>query len=569
MRKYRMIFFLCVVLSISACVVDVIIPFYYKQVFNILSGGVSPHAMTLLYGTLWGIGIFIAVRWLVYRAETSLIIWSESQVKKEMDIGCFDRVLKHSYAFFTDHFSGTLMRRIRRFADAFERLTDSFAYNIIPLFVFVIGSLIVLFMRSVWLGAGMAVSILIIITSNILFARWKLKYDVIHSECDSAVAGAMSDAFSNSVNIKAFARAGYEKERFEGIREKLRKYDLLTWFLSEGSASVQSFVMIFVEVGILAIAFQLWNQGKITIGDLALIQAYLIGMFDRLWNVSHMLRQVFQSFADAREMVEILEEPIGVKDSHTAKPLKIADGALSIKDMTFCYHKTRTTFKQFALEVKPGERVALVGPSGAGKSTLVKLLLRFYDPDSGKILIDGQDIRRVTQESLRSQIAFVSQDPILFHRTIRDNIQYSRLNATQEEIESAARLAHCHEFIAALPEGYETYVGERGVKLSGGERQRVAIARAILKNAPILVLDEATSSLDSESEALIQDALHSLMKGRTTIAIAHRLSTIMQMDRILVLDGGRIADQGTHTELLTRGGLYQKLWSIQAGGFVQ
>ncbi|MDP3793762.1 MAG: ATP-binding cassette domain-containing protein, partial [Candidatus Uhrbacteria bacterium] len=235
---------------------------------------------------------------------------------------------------------------------------------------------------------------------------------------------------------------------------------------------------------------------------------------------------------------------------------------------TFSYHQTRTVLRDFTLKIKPREKVALVGPSGAGKSTVVKILLRFYDLDRGKILIDGQTVARITQDSLHECFALVPQEPLLFHRTLMDNIRYGKRDAGDEEVIEAAKKARCHEFIKSSPQGYETYVGERGIKLSGGERQRIAIARAILKNAPILVLDEATSSLDSESESLIQDALHELMKNKTVIVIAHRLSTIMEMDRIVVMENGRVIDTGTHDTLLKKGGLYQKLWEIQAGGFL-
>ncbi len=235
--------------------------------------------------------------------------------------------------------------------------------------------------------------------------------------------------------------------------------------------------------------------------------------------------------------------------------------------MHFQYHTQSSGVQDLSLAIRGGEKVALVGPSGAGKSTLTKLLFRFYDVTNGSITIDGQDIRAVSQDSLRHAISLVPQEPILFHRTILENIRYGRPDATEEDVINAAKKARCHEFISRLPDGYTTYVGERGIKLSGGERQRVAIARAILKNAPILVLDEATSSLDSESEALIQEALTELMEGKTTIVIAHRLSTVMQMDRILVLDGGNVVDEGTHAALIERDGLYQSLWNIQAGGF--
>jgi ATP-binding cassette subfamily B protein len=306
----------------------------------------------------------------------------------------------------------------------------------------------------------------------------------------------------------------------------------------------------------------------LTVGDFALIQAYLFGIFDRLVANHGELRRFYRALADADEMVEILDEPHEIQDKENAKPIKVTSGVIDLRDINFYFNVTKPVLKNFTVQIKGGEKVALVGPSGAGKSTVTKLLLRLYDIEQGLIEIDRQNISEVTQESLRNAIAFVPQEPILFHRTLMENIRYGRRDASDEEVLEAAKKAHCHEFISALPEGYGTYVGERGVKLSGGERQRVAIARAILKNAPILVLDEATSSLDSESEALIQDALETLMRGKTVIVIAHRLSTIMKMDRILVLDGGAIISQGTHKELLQTEGIYQKLWNIQAGGFI-
>jgi ATP-binding cassette subfamily B protein len=257
-----------------------------------------------------------------------------------------------------------------------------------------------------------------------------------------------------------------------------------------------------------------------------------------------------------------------VQDVLSAKQLTVSKGAIEFKKVDFGYNATRKILREISLSIKPGEKIALVGSSGAGKSTVTKLLLRLFNLNKGKILIDGQDIAKVTQDSLRQNIALVPQDPILFHRSLKDNIRYGKPDATEEELIAASKQAHCHEFITALPEGYDSLVGERGVKLSGGERQRVAVARAILMNAPILILDEATSSLDSESEALIQDALTKLMEGKTVIAIAHRLSTIMQMDRIIVMQEGRILDEGKHEDLLTRDGLYKSLWSIQAGGFL-
>lgn len=301
-----------------------------------------------------------------------------------------------------------------------------------------------------------------------------------------------------------------------------------------------------------------------------MLQSYIIIIFQQIINLGKLIRETYQDLADAEEMTEILITPHEINDIPSAKKLKVAEGKIEFKNISFYYHKTRKILEKFNLNIAFRERIALIGPSGAGKTTVVKLLLRNHDLDGGKILIDGQDIARVTQESLWKNISLVPQDSILFHRTLLENIRYGRPDATMEEVVQAAKAAHCHEFISGLPKQYDTYVGERGVKLSGGERQRVTIARVILRNSPILVLDEATSSLDSESERLIQDAFEKLMKDKTVIVIAHRLSTIAKMDRIIFIDDGEIKESGTHEELLdVKNGQYRKLWELQACGFIK
>jgi ATP-binding cassette subfamily B protein len=326
--------------------------------------------------------------------------------------------------------------------------------------------------------------------------------------------------------------------------------------------------MALLEFGVLYYAYYYWMRGQFSIGDFAFLQAYLMNLFSHVWDFAYYIRSTYESIADANEMTEMLIQPHSIVDNVRAKKLKISKGEINFKDIDFSYSEDKPILDNFNLHIAAGERVALVGQSGGGKSTIVKILFRFMDLNGGQILIDGQDISKVTQDSLREQISLVPQEPLLFHRSLLDNIRYGRPDSTEQEVIKAAKAAHCHEFISGFEQGYNTLVGERGVKLSGGERQRVAIARAILRNAPILVLDEATSSLDSESESLIQDALKTLMKGKTTIVIAHRLSTIREMDRIVVIEGGKIIEQGKHDELVkAQQGIYQKLWNIQVGGF--
>jgi len=340
--------------------------------------------------------------------------------------------------------------------------------------------------------------------------------------------------------------------------------------LSDIFEAIQSFMMIAFDVALMYLAMRLWQKGVLTVGDFILLQAYLINMFHRTWDFGKNIRKMYEALADAEEMTVILNTPHEVQDTLKAKKLSVTKGEIEFKNVDFYYRKTRRVFKNFNLNIRAGERIALVGPSGAGKTTVIKLLMRMHDVSNGEVLVDNQNITKVTQESLRSNVSLVPQNPILFHRTLMDNIRYGKPASTNQEIIAASKKAHCHEFVMKFSDKYDTYVGERGIKLSGGERQRVAIARAILRNSPILILDEATSSLDSASEALIQDAIDKLMKNKTVIVIAHRLSTIRKMDRIIFIDEGKIIEQGTHNELLAKpNSRYKELWNIQAGNFIE
>ncbi len=571
MLAYKRVAFLLAVSIIIVSIFNVIVPLFYKQFFDVLAAGIGSRdnaSLELLNILLVIIGLHL-LSWALHRASGFSSVYLESRVMTDLVQSSFRYLVRHSYQFFSDNFTGSLVRKVNRLARAFEEITDQIQFKLLPLLVTMGGILIVLFHRNSALGFILSLWVFIFIVLHYFIAVWKLKYDVQKAKKDSEVTGVLADALTNSTNIKLFSGYNHEDNLFKKATEELYKIRIFTWRINEWIDAVQGFLMIFIEFVLFYVAIKLWQKKILTVGDFALIQAYLITLFQQLWDLGRVLRRVYEGLADASEMVEILDTPHDIQDSVIAVPLMVNKREVEFRKVNFSFHKTRKVLRDFNLNIQPGEKVALVGPSGAGKTTVVRLLFRFHDIENGAILIGGQNIAQVTQDSLRDQIALVPQEPILFHRPLKENIRYGQIEATEEEVVEAAKKAYCHDFISQFPLGYDTYVGERGVKLSGGERQRVAIARAILKNAPILVLDEATSSLDSESESLIQNALRTLMKGKTVIVIAHRLSTIMQMDRIIVIDKGKIVATGSHEELLKEQGIYKKLWEIQAGGFIK
>lgn len=564
--KYRWHLVLSAVSSLIMNASGVYVPFLYKQLLD----AIATNDLSLLPTIYRIIVVFVFVN-IVFLLSTQFKMGANItfQTRTMADIAnhCYNYLNQHSYSFFNDNFSGALTKKVSRYIKSYEELTDQATWRIAESLVRLLFIIIALALRNIWLSIFTIIWTIAYILFSLFIAKKRQLIDLKKSEADSIASAHLADTIVNYLNLKIFSSRQAEEKRYEKLTGKQFGYQKQAWDYDRKVESIITAFMIVLETGLLIMAVGLWQRGLLTVGDFALIQGLLIQLFDYLWNISGNMRNVYDSLASANEMTEILRTPFEVKDIVGAKDITVDSGNVQLSNITFGYHADKL-FNAFDLTIRNKERLALIGSSGSGKTTLVKLILRFMDVQDGHIRIDNQDIATVTQDSLQSAIAYVPQEALLFHRSIMENIRYSKQNATDDEVKNAAKLAHAHEFINNLPNGYDTLVGERGVKLSGGERQRIAIARAILKNAPILILDEATSQLDSQSERYIQDALKTLIKDKTVIVIAHRLSTIKQMDRIIVLEKGKIVEEGTHEMLLKlHKGTYQKLWQIQAGGF--
>lgn len=569
-KKHKISGLVVVISATLAIIGNLIPPILYKQFFDILAetGDINTRVPELI-NIILNVLIIYLIAWVFWRLAEFFNAYFQTKMMADLANTCFAYIHKHSFSFFNNNFVGSLVKRVNRFYRSFEVIADVVVWDILQLVVGVLIITTVLFWKSTILGTAVVIWIVFIIIINYFFSKYKLKYDVQRSAQDTKVTGVMADSITNNVNIKLFCGYKRENKLFNSATKRLQELRIFTWNLAAVFEAVQILLMILLEIVIFYFAVKLWQRGVVTVGDFVLIQAYIVNLFHRFHGFGKVIRRLYESLADAEEMTVILDTPHEIVDKKRAKDLVVKKGKIEFVNTRFNYHKTRNILPNFSLTIKPQEKIALVGPSGAGKSTIIKLLLRMHDLSAGKIFIDGQSVSDITQESLWQNISLVPQDPILFHRSLMENIRYGKPEATDEEVIQASKLARCHNFIESFPEKYVTYVGERGVKLSGGERQRVAIARAILRNAPILILDEATSSLDSESEKLIQEALDDLMLNKTVIVVAHRLSTIMRMDRIVVVDEGKVKEEGTHAQLTKKKtGLYSRLWEVQAGGFI-
>lgn len=520
------------------------------------------------------VGLYIVVLLLgigLWRLIDSFMWRLEQNIQQDIANIVFRHFMSRSVDFHANNFGGSLVSQTNKLLGGYVRLQDSTIYQAYPMFVGIAIACVIIYPRSPLYVFGLLVFCVLYIIVALLLAKRIFGYLAKFSETESKQTGILADAITNVSVIKSFARKNYEEKRFYAATERTKSHLRRFARAHQMQMNSQGFLNRMISSFALIAAIIAVTRYNANIPTIFLIFTYTATIVEGLFEFGNStLRSYNRALSDASELSTTLTQTPEILDAEQPEALRMSKGAVEFTNVTFTHNGAEDAiFENFSLAIKPGEKIGLVGHSGSGKTTFTRVLQRFSDIDNGDVRIDGQDISSVTQEDLHSVIAYVPQEPLLFHRSIRENIAYGNLEASQAEIKNAAKDAHATEFIDLLPQGYETLVGERGVKLSGGQRQRVAIARAMLKNAPILVLDEATSALDSESEVLIQDALWKLMEGRTAIVIAHRLSTIQKMDRIIVLDNGTIVEEGRHEDLLAKNGTYAKLWAHQSGGFME
>lgn len=555
---------------VASTAADVALPVFAGKLVDAVTLGARDREAALAaalsaFAVIIALGIFmLALRHLAFLGIIRLTLKIMGDVARD----AFHRVQRFSTEWHANSFAGSTVRKVARGMWALDLLDDTLLIALLPSLVVLVGSAVVLSLY--WPVMG-----LVVIAGALGYVGMTAGLSLLYvapaarlaNQWDTKLGGALADAVSCNAVVKAFGAEAREDERLSRVLDKWSHRTARTWVRGTVNGTSQAAALVALRAAVVGTVLLLWWHGRATPGDVTYVLTTFFVIQGYLRDVGMHIRNLQRSVNDMEELVEFHAEPIGVPDRADARPIAIGPGEVVFDRVTFHYGRhAHPLYRDFSVRIPAGEKVGLVGRSGSGKTTFVKLVQRLYDVNGGTIRIDGQDVASATQASLRAQIAIVQQEPILFHRTLAENISYGRPGATMAEVEQAARLANAHGFIATLPAGYATLVGERGVKLSGGERQRVALARAFLADAPILILDEATSSLDSESELLIQEAMERLIEGRTAIVIAHRLATVRAMDRILVFDHGRIAEEGTHVELVrNERGIYRSLFEKQAG----
>jgi ATP-binding cassette subfamily B protein len=504
-----------------------------------------------------------------FRLQGFLLAKAMPKLEADIRMKMFEHIQHHSPHYFNERFAGSLANKITDMTTQVAQLINLILTLFVPAFAACILAVILFSYVSPLFAIILSVWVVLHVAVSLFFTKRVDAYEHAHSEARTSLLGKIVDSFTNNFAVNLFYNFAYERKYLQQYqKEEFQKNCQAKRYVEIMRLVLGFFTFLGAGIGLSGMMVWAWLQGWISTGQAAQIFNTSWNITMVLWIASWSIPTFFQAVGICKQALTVMRDPQDILDTPGAKPLAITKGDIVFDKVTFHYGKKKL-FENKEVHIRGGEKVGLVGTSGAGKSTFVNLILRLYQVDAGRILIDGMDISKVSLESLRKQIALIPQDPILFHRTLRENIRYGKPEATDEELYEAAKLAHCDEFIRKMPAGYDTLVGERGTKLSGGERQRIAIARAILANTPILILDEATSALDSVTEQLIQESLNWLMENRTSVAVAHRLSTLSCMDRILVFDQGRIVEDGSHRDLLEQDSLYAKMWQMQAGGFLQ
>lgn len=566
-RSYPYLTFFSFLLGPAYALQAVVGPLFVAKILGQLADN---QAASTLYIWLAGLSFLIgAVIW--YLADRLGSAPLSLNIIRDIHTANFNKLTSQEYSFFVNKFGGSLVSQANRLAKAYELFHNTVFLEMIGQLFAVLVALGVMLYYSLTIGLGLSLGWLVsvIFVTYLGIKRMPVRRNAVAAE--TVQSGELADVVANAITVKTFATEDIEASRYSKINAKRRRLYQVSWDVGIRNNATIQLLCGALQMLVLISGIQAVNKGTISVAIFLLFEVYAIRIIDSIGKISLFVRQFEGLLGDAHEMTELLERTPLVHDNEHTEVSRIKAGQVDFQNVSFAYEKNKQSkqlFNQLNLSVKSGEHVGLVGPSGGGKTTITRLLLRFHDINDGMIKIDDQDISAIKQSDLHKSIAYVPQEPLLFHRSLSENIAYGNPSASFEEIEQAAQRAHADEFIRKLPEGYDTLVGERGVKLSGGQRQRVAIARAMLKNAPILLLDEATSALDSQSEKLIQDALWKLMEGRTAIVIAHRLSTVQRLDRIVVLDEGRIVEEGPHKDLLARKSLYARLWSHQTGNFL-
>ncbi|KLD78128.1 ABC transporter ATP-binding protein [Xanthomonas hyacinthi DSM 19077] len=567
LRRYRRWYLLIVFLEIGAATSSMCAPYAIGGIVKQVSGPAGP----LTVGLLQWLGLFATLNLLeavLARASGACRVHVAPLQRTQATAELYAFLHHHSLRFISSNFAGALANRISETAVGVNMATWTILFEFLPIAIALCVSVLLLAHANTTLaGFALAWSLTFVAVSYMLARRCRT-YARSHAEARAETVGKVVDTVSNLSSVRLFARLDFERRNLDQSLAREVKTFRASMGYNEKILRFQFGAAVLLKVGVVAIAVLLWSRGAIGVGEFVMSVSVALLVIAETRNLSRRFLEFFEYIGNIENGVRTIVQPHEITDAPDAATLVVHRARIEFKDVDFAYEDGSWVFRGLNLRIEPGQRVGLVGYSGSGKSTLLNLLLRLYDPQAGQVLLDGVDIATVKQESLHSQIGLIPQDPGLFHRSLLENIRYGRLDASLQEVEHAARVAHAHEFITDMDQHYDALVGERGVKLSGGQRQRIAIARVVLKDAPILVMDEATSSLDSVTEQAIQNSLDTLMPGKTAIVVAHRLSTIAHLDRILVFDRGRIVEDGSHAELLACGGLYQRLWSRQAGGFL-